>query len=108
MKGTAKGTYFTASGHNMKTRLQWMAFYAPSAGNLYVDEGAAEALAVQAKSLLPKGIVAVEGDLRKAMSSASSGAAAMNISERALSTMTGGSAENHERKHQPHGSNQPR
>ena len=27
-----------------------------------VDEGAAEALAVQAKSLLPKGIVAVEGD----------------------------------------------
>ena len=65
MKGTAKGTYFTASGHNMKTRLQWMAFYAPSAGNLYVDEGAAEALAVQAKSLLPKGIVAVEGDFKK-------------------------------------------
>ena len=26
VKGTAKGTYFTASGHNMKTRLQWMAF----------------------------------------------------------------------------------
>ncbi len=65
VKGTAKGTYFTASGHNMKTRLQWMAFYAPSAGNLYVDEGAAEALAVQAKSLLPKGIVAVEGDFKK-------------------------------------------
>ena len=42
-----------------------MAFYAPSAGNLYVDEGAAEALAVQAKSLLPKGIVAVEGDFKK-------------------------------------------
>ena len=51
--------------HNMKTRLQWMAFYAPSAGNLYVDEGAAEALAVQEKSLLPKGIVAVEGDFKK-------------------------------------------
>ena len=65
VKGTARGTYFTANGHKMKTRLQWMAFYAPSTGNLYVDEGAADALTVYEKSLLPKGIVALEGDFKK-------------------------------------------
>ena len=66
-----------------------MAFYAPSAGNLYVDEGAAEALAVQAKSLLPKGIVAVEGDFKKGDVVSVFRRGSMNISERALSTMTG-------------------
>ena len=65
VKGSARGTYFTAKGHSMKTRLQWMAFYAPSSGNLYVDEGAAKALSEEEKSLLPKGIVALEGDFKK-------------------------------------------
>ena len=87
VKGTAKGTYFTASGHNMKTRLQWMAFYAPSAGNLYVDEGAAEALLFRQRACFPKASWQSKAILRKAMSSASSGAAAMNISERALSKL---------------------
>ncbi len=63
--GTAQGTYFKAPVHNMKTRLQWMAFYAQSMGNLYVDEGAADALQKYEKSLLPRGIAAMEGDFQK-------------------------------------------
>ena len=59
--GTAKGTYFKA-GSGMKTRLQWMAFYAPTRGNVYIDSGAAEALCGRGRSLLPAGVRAVEGD----------------------------------------------
>lgn len=59
--GKAKGTYFKA-GSGMKTRLQWMAYYAPTAGNVYVDSGAAEALTEKGRSLLPAGVRAVEGD----------------------------------------------
>ena len=59
--GTAKGTYFKA-GSGMKTRLQWMAFYAPTRGNVYIDSGAAEALTKKGRSLLPAGVRAVEGD----------------------------------------------
>ena len=59
--GTARGTYFKA-GSGMKTRLQWMAFYAPTKGNIYIDPGAAEALCRRGKSLLPAGVRAAEGD----------------------------------------------
>ena len=65
VNGTAHGTYFKAPLRSMRTRLQWMAFYAQSMGNLYVDEGAADALQKYEKSLLPKGIVAMEGDFQK-------------------------------------------
>ena len=50
--GTAKGTYFKA-GSGMKTRLQWMAFYAPTRGNVYIDSGAAEALCTGAAASCP-------------------------------------------------------
>lgn len=60
LAGTAKGTYFKA-GSGMKTRLQWMAFYAPTSGNVYIDSGAADALR-RGRSLLPAGVRAVEGD----------------------------------------------
>lgn len=61
--GGSAGTYFAASETEMRTRLQWMAFYAEPAGNIYIDEGAAEAL-LSGKSLLPPGISAAEGDFR--------------------------------------------
>lgn len=64
VEGTADSTYFKARKHNMKTKLQWMAFYAKSKGNLYVDDGACKALLELNKSLLPSGIVAVEGDFK--------------------------------------------
>jgi len=64
VNGEAVGTVFTAK-YSLKTKLQWMAFYAHAAGNIYVDEGAAEAITVKEKSLLPAGITAIEGDFRK-------------------------------------------
>ena len=62
--GEPAGTYFAASETGMRTRQQWMAFYAQTRGNLYVDAGAEEALVHHGKSLLPSGIVAAEGDFR--------------------------------------------
>ena len=64
VSGEGIGTLFTAK-YSLKTKLQWMAFYAHAAGNIYVDAGAAEAICEREKSLLPKGIVAVEGDFRR-------------------------------------------
>ncbi len=60
--GTARGTLFPAGHHGMHTRRQWLAYYAPVRGTLYVDKGAADALLVKKKSLLPPGIVEAEGD----------------------------------------------
>ncbi len=64
VKGSAKGTLFKADG-SLKTRLQWMAFYAPSSGNIFIDAGAAEAITHRGKSLLAAGVCAVEGDFNK-------------------------------------------
>lgn len=64
LDGSGKGTLFT-SRYSLKTRLQWMAFYAQAAGNIYVDGGAADAITKNDRSLLPAGIVAAEGDFRK-------------------------------------------
>jgi glutamate 5-kinase len=65
VEGTARGTMFKARHTGLKTKRQWMAFYANTTGNIYVDMGAAEALTQRDKSLLPKGIVAMEGDFQK-------------------------------------------
>lgn len=58
------GTLFEASG-SLRNRKQWVAFFARSAGNLYIDEGAARSLADGGHSLLPAGIAAIEGDFRR-------------------------------------------
>lgn len=61
VEGNARGTMFEANG-KLKTRLQWLAFYAPAKGAVYVDKGAAKALTEDFKSLLPAGIARMEGD----------------------------------------------
>ena len=63
VSGEGEGTLFIAED-SLRTRLQWMAFYSHSAGNLYIDNGAAEAVTVREKSLLPAGIRAAEGDFK--------------------------------------------
>ena len=65
VNGQARGTLFTAKDSALKTRLQWMALYAESKGNIYIDAGAAKAVEEMGKSLLPSGIVAIEGDFLK-------------------------------------------
>ncbi|MFR5890645.1 MAG: glutamate 5-kinase, partial [Lachnospiraceae bacterium] len=64
VSGEGVGTLFTAR-YSLKTKLQWLAFYAQASGNLFVDAGAADAVMKNDRSLLPAGIVAVEGDFRR-------------------------------------------
>ncbi|OOF39127.1 glutamate 5-kinase [Rodentibacter rarus] len=55
------GTKFTAHHTDrLESRKQWL-FAAPSAGAITIDEGAEQAMLVQNKSLLPAGIITVEG-----------------------------------------------
>lgn len=62
VQGQAGGTYFKSRGRKLKNRLQWLAFCSQSEGILYVDEGARVALERHGRSLLPTGIIEVEGD----------------------------------------------
>lgn len=58
--GAAIGTKFTVPTAHLESRKQWL-FAAPSAGILTIDVGAENAVLVQNKSLLPAGILNVEG-----------------------------------------------
>ncbi len=58
--GNAIGTKFTVPKDQLESRKQWL-FAAPSAGIVTIDEGAENAMLAQNKSLLPAGILNVEG-----------------------------------------------
>jgi hypothetical protein len=55
------GSFFLAQEKGLKTQKQWLAFYAKSQGEIYVDQGAADALRNNGKSLLVSGLVSVSG-----------------------------------------------
>jgi glutamate 5-kinase len=61
-RGEALGTYFTAREDRLKARKRWIAFAVPPQGRLTVDAGAAKALTERGKSLLPSGLVEVDGE----------------------------------------------
>ncbi|MDR2339310.1 MAG: glutamate 5-kinase, partial [Deltaproteobacteria bacterium] len=63
MEGEDLGTYFKPSEKPRGSRKHWLAFAARPKGKLVVDEGAANAIRDQGKSLLPKGITALEGQV---------------------------------------------
>lgn len=58
---TKDGSLFLAQEKGLKTQKQWLAFYAKSQGEIYVDQGAANALRNNGKSLLVSGLVSVSG-----------------------------------------------
>ncbi|BDU17148.1 glutamate 5-kinase [Lysobacter auxotrophicus] len=58
------GTLVTAQGDRLRARKQWLR-HAPSSGRLRVDAGAIAALHRQGASLLPGGVVVVEGEFRR-------------------------------------------
>ena len=58
---TKDGSFFLAQEKGLKTQKQWLAFYAKSQGEIYVDQGAADALRNKGKSLLVSGLVSVSG-----------------------------------------------
>jgi glutamate 5-kinase len=64
LKGEPVGTYFQPRDDRLAARKRWIAFAVPPQGRLAVDAGAKKALTERGKSLLPSGVVAVEGQFR--------------------------------------------
>jgi glutamate 5-kinase len=64
LKGEPLGTYFQPRDDRLAARKRWIAFAVPPQGRLAVDAGAKKALTERGKSLLPSGVVAVEGQFR--------------------------------------------
>jgi glutamate 5-kinase len=61
-EGEQLGTYFTPGRERLSSRKCWIAFTMKAEGSLYIDDGAAKAIREKGKSLLPIGVVKVEGD----------------------------------------------
>jgi len=62
LRGEPLGTYFVPRGDRLAGRKRWIAFAVPPQGRLTVDAGARSALVERGKSLLPSGVVEVEGE----------------------------------------------
>lgn len=61
LKGEQVGSLFVPREDRLQARKLWIAFGSPVQGTLVVDAGAAAALLKKGKSLLPTGVVRVEG-----------------------------------------------
>jgi glutamate 5-kinase len=61
LAGDSVGTYFAAHGRRPATRLLWLKYAAVARGSLHLDSGAVEAVVTRRASLLPAGIIGVEG-----------------------------------------------
>jgi len=61
LAGEAVGTRFHPTGRRRSTRLLWLAHATEGRGSLLLDEGAVRAITERRASLLPAGIVGVEG-----------------------------------------------
>ncbi|MCW8131231.1 MAG: glutamate 5-kinase [Planctomycetota bacterium] len=61
MEGRRIGTYFEPRADRMAARKRWLAYSRRTQGTIKVDAGARDALVKRHKSLLPSGIVGVEG-----------------------------------------------
>lgn len=62
LDGTAPMTVFGADGQEMPHRKRWIAYGKAERGTLRVDDGARKALVERGKSLLPAGIIDVDGE----------------------------------------------
>ncbi|HEY1558364.1 MAG TPA: glutamate 5-kinase [Kofleriaceae bacterium] len=62
LAGADVGTLFVPGGRELSARKHWIAYGGKPAGRVVIDDGAARALTGGGKSLLPAGIVGVEGD----------------------------------------------
>jgi glutamate 5-kinase len=63
--GEAIGTELVAETQTLAARKQWLADHVQLAGRLTLDAGAVRALTREGKSLLPIGVVAVEGAFQR-------------------------------------------
>ncbi|UCD31759.1 MAG: glutamate 5-kinase [Desulfobacterales bacterium] len=60
--GNDVGTFFVPKKERLKSRKCWIAFTIKPKGIIHIDNGAARAILNRGKSLLPSGIVSVEGE----------------------------------------------
>ena len=61
MRGDEVGTLFLPEGDGLNRRKHWIAYTLKPAGRVLVDDGAREMLITKGKSLLPSGVVGVDG-----------------------------------------------
>jgi glutamate 5-kinase len=62
VKGEKIGTLFSPKNYRISHRKSWIAYSSRSKGTVTLDNGAVKALVEKGKSLLPSGIIAVDGD----------------------------------------------
>lgn len=62
MEGRRIGTLFKPGAEKLSSRKGWIAYGSRARGSLILDDGAVKALLERGKSLLPTGIVAIEGE----------------------------------------------
>jgi glutamate 5-kinase len=65
IQGDAIGTLLVAQTQKIQARKQWMADHLQMRGAVVVDDGAATKVRVEGKSLLPIGMLSVEGDFSR-------------------------------------------
>ena len=63
-EGKEVGTLFLPKDHKDRSRKHWIAYTACSSGGIVVDDGGREALVNKGKSLLPGGVVRIEGNFK--------------------------------------------
>lgn len=61
-RGETEGTFFSARPRGMNTRMQWLAFYSDIKGAVTIDDGAVAAVRKRNTSLLPSGVLTIEGE----------------------------------------------
>jgi len=59
--GEMVGTFFLPKSEKMQSRKRWIAYVLKPKGTLVLDDGACSAITAKGKSLLPAGIISVEG-----------------------------------------------
>ncbi len=59
--GDGRGTFFPAAASRLESRKRWILGSVSTSGHIVVDAGAAAALRVQGRSLLPAGVAGVHG-----------------------------------------------
>jgi glutamate 5-kinase len=65
IQGNVAGTYFVPCKARLASRKSWIAYTLKPKGAISIDQGAADAIVGNGKSLLPSGIVGVEGDFQQ-------------------------------------------
>ena len=65
LAGDPIGTLVMAKGRSIKSRKRWIGFTAQPRGVVQLDQGACRALLKKGRSLLPAGVVDVQGDFKK-------------------------------------------